>query len=232
MQSDKPLQITMPPSRKSEERKAGDGKGRWIDVEEEIRTDSGTVITVKTRKWQPGSRRGTKSSLEEGLKGAKAKAQKGDRRDEYPDDLSVTSQGGTIAVTDRGIFIFNSGAIGKVQPPDPLDRQLAPADNPDIWARHRFDCHTLYDHELYTRCQTQDEVDVNQHHIRPRKVVRQYLDSISRASTSEEDKPEWGQNFDSSPPPHSDDEAQSVAQSVDAEGSEGQVEVTNSTNDL
>ena len=61
-------------------------------------------------------------------------------------------------------------------------------DNPDIWARERFDCHTLYDHELYIRCDATLSLDINQHASPPRQLVREYLESVSRGSTSEEEK--------------------------------------------
>ncbi|KAK3789643.1 hypothetical protein RRG08_050084 [Elysia crispata] len=61
-------------------------------------------------------------------------------------------------------------------------------DNPDIWARERFDCHTLYDHELYIWCDVYGVLDVNQHASPPRTVVREYLDSVSKASSSDNEK--------------------------------------------
>lgn len=179
LKAERTLQITMP-------QKPAKTRGKWVEVEEQMVTDSGTVITVKTRKRVPVE------DDDETAEPGKMRGKKGGKLDqssvfgeEGPGSIASV---GTVTLTDRGIFTFMSGAIGMVEPPDPLNRQLAPADNPDIWANQRFDCHTLYDHELYIRCDAEDAGNVNQHASPPRKLVREYLDSVSSALSSEEEK--------------------------------------------
>ncbi|RUS70550.1 hypothetical protein EGW08_021693, partial [Elysia chlorotica] len=156
------------------------GQGQWVEVEEQVTTASGTVITVKTRKWQGAEKTEEKK---------KKKHKLHDLSSVFTDEMrSSWGSQGTIALTERGIFTFQNGTIGTVQPPDPLDKQLAPADNPDIWARNNFDCHTLYDHELYIRCDAAVGLDKNQHNSPPRTIVREYLESLSRGSSSENEK--------------------------------------------
>ncbi|KAK3787725.1 hypothetical protein RRG08_013213, partial [Elysia crispata] len=126
--AEKPLEITMPKNKKQEQKKS-ESKGRWVEVEEEIMTENGTVVTVKTRKWQPAAKRG------DGTAEGEIQDEKESHKELKLDHSSVFSGGqmsplasqGIIGLSSRGVFTFQSEAMGIVEPPDPLNRQLTAA---------------------------------------------------------------------------------------------------------
>ncbi|GFN91347.1 hypothetical protein PoB_001785300 [Plakobranchus ocellatus] len=168
--AERPLQISLPKSKRAESAK-GKGKGKWLDVEEEIRTESGHIITIKTRKWVPDEKKGDRSEPKQ-------------KKKKQP---KVDSDDGIISISDKGYFTYKSSAMGTMEPPDPLERRIAHADNPDIWAKLRFECHTMYDHELYIKCEATAMYDINQHASPPRESLREYLESLSREPSSGEE---------------------------------------------